>query len=121
MVIVETGADPLTVSHGQEAGPIKVRHSVEAAAHRPPATFLRCAGLDTPPEDDLSQEQVDEIMAAIAAVDLKVTDVRNQIGDSHDTVQTGLAGQLHKSRRVDKATAAKVGLTDAEIAAAENG
>lgn len=33
--------DPLCVSHGQEAGPIKVRHSVEVRAHRAPWRVLR--------------------------------------------------------------------------------
>ena len=33
VVVYEPGADPLTWSHGQEAGPILVRHSVEVAVH----------------------------------------------------------------------------------------
>lgn len=35
-------ADPLTISHGQEAGPLLVRHSAEVAAHGgAPVSFLR--------------------------------------------------------------------------------
>lgn len=41
VIVIEPGADPLTVSHGQEAGPIKVRHSVEVRAHRAPFRVLR--------------------------------------------------------------------------------
>lgn len=42
-VIIEVpGTDPLTISHGQEAGPMRVRNSVEVAAHGyAPAYFLR--------------------------------------------------------------------------------
>jgi hypothetical protein len=40
--ILETGADPLLFSHGQEAGPFSIRMSVEHAAHRNgPVTYLR--------------------------------------------------------------------------------
>lgn len=43
VVIVQVpGADPMTISHGQEAGPMLVRHSVEVSAHGyAPAYFLR--------------------------------------------------------------------------------
>jgi len=33
--------DPMLVSHGQEAGPLKIRASVEAKAHNSPVTYLR--------------------------------------------------------------------------------
>lgn len=58
--VIEPGADPLCVSHGQERGPIKVRHSVEVRAHKGQVRALR-GRLDTasptpipppPPEDD---------------------------------------------------------------------
>jgi len=32
-IVLEPGPDPLMFSHGQEAGPFKIRHSVEVAAH----------------------------------------------------------------------------------------
>lgn len=44
VILAEDGSasDPLTYSHGQEAGPMPVRHSVEVAAHGyAPAYFLR--------------------------------------------------------------------------------
>lgn len=43
VVICEVpGVDPMTISHGQEAGPIRVRNSVEIAAHGyAPAYYLR--------------------------------------------------------------------------------
>lgn len=62
VIVIEPGLDPLTVSHGQEAGPIKVRHSVEVRSHRAPARALR--GLidapvpnptPKPPEDDVQK------------------------------------------------------------------
>src|SRR5690348_15253918 len=40
VIVVESGFDPVVVSHGQERGPIKVRHSVEARAHRAPSVGL---------------------------------------------------------------------------------
>jgi hypothetical protein len=42
VVLLEPGTvtDPLTCSHGQEAGPIAIRLSVEAAAQPSPITFL---------------------------------------------------------------------------------
>lgn len=46
IVVDNKGSDLLCVSHGQEAGPIKVRLSQETKAHRPPVTFLRGTGLD---------------------------------------------------------------------------
>ncbi len=48
VVIVEAGSDPLVVSHGQEAGPLRLRLSTETAAHAAPVTFLRGLGLDEP-------------------------------------------------------------------------
>jgi len=43
VMLLEDGtvADPFVVSHGQEAGPIKIRASAEAKAHNSPATYLR--------------------------------------------------------------------------------
>lgn len=41
VVIVEPGPDPMTVSHGQEAGPVRVRHSIEARYHRGPVRVLK--------------------------------------------------------------------------------
>lgn len=44
VILAEDGsaADPMTISHGQEAGPMYVRHSVEVRAHGyAPAYFLR--------------------------------------------------------------------------------
>lgn len=35
VVVVEKGADPLVVSHGQESGPALVRHSAEVAVQPP--------------------------------------------------------------------------------------
>lgn len=39
-VVVEAGPDPLLCSHGQESGPLLIRHSAEQAAQPIPATFL---------------------------------------------------------------------------------
>lgn len=39
VIVIEAGADPLCVSHGQEKGPLEVRVSVEAAAHKPPVRY----------------------------------------------------------------------------------
>lgn len=61
VVVVEPGSNPLTVSHGQEAGPILVRHSVEVRAHRAPARALRlnvdvpAPPLPKPPEAPVDQ------------------------------------------------------------------
>lgn len=44
-MVRRTGADPLLFSHGQEAGPLLVRYSVERRAHTAPATFLSIAKL----------------------------------------------------------------------------
>lgn len=38
-IVVEAGADPLLVSHGQEAGPITIRLSAEAKAHTKPVRY----------------------------------------------------------------------------------
>ncbi len=43
--VVGKGKDPLCGSHGQEKGPLLVRHSVEVAAHGGHATFLSVSGL----------------------------------------------------------------------------
>jgi len=70
VVVVEPGDDPLCVSHGQEAGPIKVRLSVEARAHRAPVTCLRGQGLDVPaPPPPIPQE---DDMPTIVAIDMVV-------------------------------------------------
>lgn len=74
VIVIEAGADPLTVSHGQEKGPIKVRLSVEARAHRPPVMCLRGAGLDhnlptPPPEDDMGQITDPDQIAALTRID----------------------------------------------------
>jgi hypothetical protein len=44
-MVMAPGADPLMWSHGAEAGPRKVRYSVERSFHRKPATFLSIAAL----------------------------------------------------------------------------
>jgi hypothetical protein len=44
-MVLEHGDDPLLFSHGQEAGPLAVSLSREAAAHRPPVRFLSVASL----------------------------------------------------------------------------
>lgn len=76
VIVVDTGGDPLTVSHGQEAGPILIRLSVEAKAHRAPIFYLR--GLDndtpTPPqqEDDLTPDQakmLEDLSAAVGRIE----------------------------------------------------
>jgi hypothetical protein len=43
VMLLEDGTvtDPFVISHGQEAGPIKIRASTEAKAHAVPATYLR--------------------------------------------------------------------------------
>jgi hypothetical protein len=43
--VMTPGADPWCFSHGAEAGPRRVRWSVEKAIHRSPATFLSIADL----------------------------------------------------------------------------
>lgn len=44
-MVREPGRDPLLFSHGEEAGPFYVRHSVERRYHSAPATFLSIARL----------------------------------------------------------------------------
>ena len=44
-MVYEPGPDPLMWSHGAENGPRLLRHSVEAAFHRQPSTFLSIAHL----------------------------------------------------------------------------
>jgi len=39
-MVLTPGSDPLLFSHGQDAGPLAVRFSVEKNAHRNPAVFL---------------------------------------------------------------------------------
>lgn len=46
VVVVQSGSDPLTISHGQERGPALVRHSVEVRAHRAPSRAFRGIGID---------------------------------------------------------------------------
>jgi hypothetical protein len=46
VVIVEGGASPVVVSHGQEAGPLLISLAQEANAHKPPTIALRGIGLD---------------------------------------------------------------------------
>jgi cell wall-associated NlpC family hydrolase len=41
-LVLEPGPDPLLCSHGQEAGPVAIRFSVESAYQPTPATWLRC-------------------------------------------------------------------------------
>lgn len=84
VLIIEPGPDPLTVSHGQEAGPAKVRHSVEARAHRPPATFLRCAGLDNGGlhMDQDVQAQFDAIALRQAQTEQKVEHIEAMLGSA---------------------------------------
>lgn len=41
-MVIEAGADPLLVSHGQEKGPIAIRFSVETKYQPAPATWLSC-------------------------------------------------------------------------------
>lgn len=66
VIVADAGtSNPLTVSHGQERGPIQVRHSIEVAAHRSPARALRLLGVDMqqpplplpqpPPEADVDK------------------------------------------------------------------
>lgn len=44
-MVREPGIDPILFSHGQEAGPLWVRLSIEKAAHDAPVTFLSIADL----------------------------------------------------------------------------
>lgn len=73
VIVVDEGADPLTVSHGQEKGPIKIRLSREVAAHRAPVFYLRGEGLDdAPPEEDdmaqVPQKEWDALQLRVAAL-----------------------------------------------------
>jgi len=61
----------------------------------------------TPEEDDLTPE----LEARFDAIDLRLTDIRNQIGESNAQVQTGLAGALHKARVAIKRTFTAAGGT----------
>lgn len=83
VIVAAAGMNPMVVSHGQERGPIKVRLSVEAAAHQSPMTFLRGAGLDDE-EDDMTDDDRKLVQAAIDAANNAATiasDVRNLIKD----------------------------------------
>lgn len=44
-MVYEVGHDPVMWSHGAEAGPRLVKHSIEAAVHSAPQTFLSIAPL----------------------------------------------------------------------------
>lgn len=115
VIAVEAGPNPMCVSHGQERGPISIRLAIEAAAHHPPMTFLRGEGLDTPPpEDDMTPELKDYLDGIENRLALRITDVRNQLGESDPNdgpTQTGLAGALHKARKAIKKTFAAAGGT----------
>lgn len=67
-------ADPLVVSHGQERGPVKVRHSVEVRSHRAPVRVLRLAGAD---EEELTMEQA--VADRFKAVELEIKELRNHL------------------------------------------
>jgi hypothetical protein len=117
VMLIEPGSnhDPMCVSHGQEAGPIKVRLSVEIRAHHAPVTVLRGEGLDDTPEPqhDEDEDMTDEMRRRFDAIDVELKDIRNQIGESHKRADgsyedTGLAGAIHKVRVDIKALAVDV-------------
>lgn len=41
VIIVATGEDPVVVSHGQERGPVRTRHSIEKSGHKSPVRVLQ--------------------------------------------------------------------------------
>lgn len=44
VIAIEDGPNPMCVSHGQEGGPFRIRHSTEAAFQPSPATFCSILG-----------------------------------------------------------------------------
>lgn len=71
VIIVEVGQDPLTVSHGQERGPFRIRHSAEVQSHRSPVRILQGLG-----DEDLASS--DEIMSAVNEAKMIAQDADNQ-------------------------------------------
>lgn len=67
--------------------------------------------ISSPPEDDMTPELKDYLDGIENRLALRITDVRNQIGESNGNVQTGLAGALHKARVAIKKTFAAAGGT----------
>lgn len=147
VVVIETGPDPMVVSHGQEAGPLKTRLSAQIRAHRPPVTYLRGAGLDnvepTEEDDGMTDEERVALFAAVARLDNAVNDPKYGILARTVTIETkidstegkvdalsaevgvgsktdGLVGSLRRARRIAKMIASKVGIPDAEIAKSED-
>lgn len=75
VISMDNPQDPLLVSHGQERGPIKIRHSAEVASHRAPVRVLRLAvGVE---EEELVMEQAVE--ERFAALELRVTELHNHL------------------------------------------
>lgn len=72
VIVVDDAADPLTVSHGQEKGPILIRLSREVAAHRAPVVYLRGDGLDDTPQEDfmaaLTDDEQHALFTRVAAI-----------------------------------------------------
>lgn len=75
VMIVDTmnQQDPIVVSHGQERGPIKIRHSVEVSSHRAPVRVLRLAGVD---EGGLHMDQ--DVREALDAIRHEAQTAREQ-------------------------------------------
>jgi hypothetical protein len=71
VVIVEVGQDPLCVSHGQERGPFRIRHSAEIASHNPPVRVLQGIG-----EEELADS--DEILGRVNQAAMWAADADNK-------------------------------------------
>lgn len=72
--------DPWVVSHGQERGPIKVRHSVEVRSHRAPVRVLRLAGVD----EDGGLHMDADVDARFRGIEMRLQELHDHlIGDTN--------------------------------------
>lgn len=79
VIIVEVGQDPLCVSHGQERGPFRIRHSAEVASHRAPVRVLQGLG-----EEELASS--DEIMGKLNEITMLASQADDRSGQALDKV-----------------------------------
>lgn len=89
VIIVEPGQDPLCVSHGQERGPFRIRHSAEIRAHSGAVRVLQGLG-----EEDLASS--DEILQKANEATLYAAEADNRSGQALAKVThvEGMLGSL---------------------------
>lgn len=85
LIVSDEGTDnPWVVSHGQERGPIKLRHLDEASSHRAPVRVLRLAGAD----EEAGGLQMDpDVQAALDAIHHEAETARGEAAAAHMLIQ----------------------------------